>query len=79
MAENVCPRLERCIFFNDKMAQMPATAAMIKLSLCQGGNHGECARFVVAVAVGAENVPPTLYPSDTNKIDTTVASCRARN
>lgn len=76
MAENVCPRLEPCIFFNDKMAKMPATAAMIKRSLCQGGNHRECARFVVAVAVGPENVPSDLYPSDTDKMEATIASLR---
>ena len=77
MAVNVCPRLERCIFFNDKMAKMPATAAMIKQSLCQGGNHDECARFRVATAIGAENVPTDLYPSDTEKTEKAIASFRA--
>lgn len=74
---NVCPRLEPCIFFNDKMAKMPATAEIIKQALCRGGKHGECARFRVAADIGAENVPANLYPTDLQKVDTLIASFRA--
>ncbi len=61
MAE--CPRLAKCIFFNDKMAQMPALANMYKQSYCRC-DFEDCARFVVAARLGPEKVPVNLYPND---------------
>lgn len=57
-----CELLEKCIFFNDKMANMPSTAEVIKLRYCQGGSDS-CARYMVCKALGREKVPGDLFPN----------------
>ena len=57
-----CELLEGCIFFNDKMADMPSTAEMFKNQFCRGNNI-ECARYMVFKALGREKVPPDLFPN----------------
>lgn len=56
-----CEMIARRIFFNDKMADKPGTAEMMKRKYCTG-NNAECARYVVCKALGRENVPADLYP-----------------
>lgn len=56
-----CELLAKCLFFNDKMANKPGTADMMKKKYCQG-NNAECARFVVCKALGREKVPGDLFP-----------------
>ena len=58
-----CELLGSCIFFNDKMADMPATAEMMKNRLCRG-NKLECARYMVYQQLGRPKVPLDLYPND---------------
>ncbi len=58
-----CELLSNCIFFNDKMADMPATAEMMKNRLCRG-NKLECARYMVSQHLGRAKVPLDLYPND---------------
>ncbi len=58
-----CPRLVKCIFFNDRMAQMPSMADIFKQGYCRS-DFERCARFVVAARLGPENVPGNLYPND---------------
>lgn len=60
-----CEMLEKCIFFNNKMANMPSTAEVIKLRYCKG-ESAECARFMVCKALGREKVPAELFP---NQVD----------
>ena len=60
MAE--CECLGGCIFFNDKMKNMPAMAEQYKKKFCTGDNE-KCARYFVFKAMGRENVPPTLFPN----------------
>lgn len=60
MSDCVC--LPKCPFFNDKMANMPGTAAIIKRNYCQGDNSN-CARFLVFQALGREAVPADMYPN----------------
>jgi len=62
-----CECLPKCPFFNDKMADKPATAGMMKKQYCQGDSSG-CARHQVKVAAGSENVPADLYPSQTYRV-----------
>ena len=57
-----CEMIAKCIFFNDKMANMPAMAAMMKKKYCQGDN-ARCARYVVCKAKGREAVPGDLTPA----------------
>ncbi len=59
MADCVC--LPRCPFFNDRMADMPATAQLMKKRYCQG-DQSNCARHMVFSRLGSEKVPADLYP-----------------
>ena len=58
-----CECLARCPFFNDKMANMPATTEMYKRKYCRGDNS-QCGRYVVFKALGRERVPTDLYPHE---------------
>ena len=62
-----CECLPKCPFFNDKMANKPATANMMKNQYCHGDNTG-CARHQVKVAAGSENVPGDLFPGQTDRV-----------
>ncbi|MDD5131729.1 MAG: hypothetical protein PHH44_03630 [bacterium] len=62
----VCEILPVCIFFNDKMKDMPGTASFFKSKFCQGDNH-KCARHMVLIACGRENVPIDLFPNQEEK------------
>jgi len=68
-----CASLPKCIFFNDMMASAPATANMLKQRLCHG-NFTQCARFMVASAMGREKVPPDLYPNMVDRAKKLLAS-----
>ena len=57
-----CECLEKCIFFNDKMAKVPTMAEMMKKKYCLGNSDG-CARHIVFKAKGKGNVPPDLFPN----------------
>ena len=46
-----CELLEGCMFFNDKMANMPVTAEIYKNQYYRENNI-ECARFMVLKALG---------------------------
>ena len=61
-----CECLGGCLFFNDKMADMPATANLYKTQFCKGDNTG-CARHQVFRTLGKEAVPTDLYPNDTGR------------
>lgn len=61
MAE--CECLPKCVFFNDKMADMPTMAASMKKRYCLGDNTN-CARYMVFKAKGRENVPADLFPNN---------------
>ncbi|MBN1617463.1 MAG: hypothetical protein JW875_09160 [Spirochaetales bacterium] len=65
MAE--CECLPKCPFFNDRMADKPATAGLLKKQYCLGDNT-ECARHQVKVAAGAEAVPADLYPAQVSRV-----------
>ena len=59
-----CELLEKCVFFNDKMANMPSTAEVIKMRYCREDNSG-CARYMVYKALGRGKVPQDLFPNNT--------------
>ncbi|RII25397.1 MAG: hypothetical protein CXR31_14490 [Geobacter sp.] len=61
-----CELLKTCIFFNDKMQNMPSTAEVIKLRYCNG-DYTDCARFTIFKAVGREKVPQDLFPNQIEK------------
>lgn len=58
-----CQMLPGCIFFNDKMQNMPSTAGLFKERYCRG-NAADCARYIVATRLGREKVPTDIFPND---------------
>ena len=61
-----CTLLAKCIFFNDKMASMPAAAEVLKKKYCLK-DSSTCARFMVCSALGREKVPADLFPNNTDR------------
>ena len=68
-----CECLEICPFFNDKMANMPSMADMLKSRYCKG-DWADCARHRVFVALGIEGVPIDLYPNQEDEADKLIAA-----
>ncbi|NDY55143.1 hypothetical protein G3N56_00085 [Desulfovibrio sulfodismutans] len=67
-----CEMIAKCIFFNDKMANMPAMAEMMKKKYCRGDNT-KCARYLVCKKLGREKVPADLSPAQTDRAQTIMA------
>jgi hypothetical protein len=61
-----CERIQSCPFFNEFMLDMPATTEYLKTVYCRG-DYARCARYMVAKALGAEKVPLTLFPDESDK------------
>jgi hypothetical protein len=70
-----CENLAACPFFNDKMSEMPVTAAILKRRLCKTDNS-KCARYLVAQAVGKNFVPSNLYPHRLELVEEIIAKAR---
>ena len=62
-----CELIEKCIFFNDQMANMPGTAELYKTTFCKD-NFDECARHLVYKALGRDKVPKDLFPNQREKV-----------
>lgn len=67
-----CELLKGCIFFTEKMKDMPSTTKILKEKYCRGDNSA-CARHKVFVALGRENVPHDLFPGMTDKAQAIIA------
>lgn len=65
--------MTNCIFFNDKMKNMPSTAEQFKKRFCKGDN-GDCARYMVFKAAGRERVPQDLFPNQHDKVGAVMAA-----
>lgn len=63
-----CEMLSKCIFFNDRMASMPAMAEMMKKKYCRGDNS-KCARYLVCIRLGREKVPSDLTPAQIDRAE----------
>lgn len=57
-----CELINGCIFFNDKMANRPATADLLKGIYCKS-DPANCARMIIVKALGRTKVPPDLFPN----------------
>jgi len=68
-----CELLEGCVFFNDKMANMPATSELYKDQYCRENNL-ECARYMVFKALGREKVPLDLFPNMKDRAQEIIAT-----
>ena len=62
-----CEYTLNCPFFNDQMANRPATADLIKNEYCRK-KYTACARYIVRSKLGADKVPPDLFPGHTDRI-----------
>jgi len=71
-----CALIETCIFFNDKMSNMPSMATMYKDRYCRE-DFNACARYQVFATVGRENVPKDLYPNEQDKVAGVIAAALA--
>ncbi|MDD2366793.1 MAG: hypothetical protein PHN84_11570 [Desulfuromonadaceae bacterium] len=61
-----CNLTSTCPFFNDRMSNKPATAELIKSMYCKD-DFNNCARMVVAKALGRDKVPVDLLPSQAQR------------
>jgi hypothetical protein len=61
-----CEMLPTCIFFNDKMENMPQMAETYKTRYCKGA-FNDCARYIVCKSKGREAVPKDLFPNQKDK------------
>ena len=67
-----CERLPTCLFFNDRMADMPAVAALLKRQYCED-DYRNCARYRVAAKLGSTSVPDNLFPQESSLADKILA------
>jgi hypothetical protein len=61
-----CELLPTCLFFNDKMQNMPAVAGLYKQRYCQGDKM-QCARYLVFSQLGRPAVPADLFPNEADR------------
>lgn len=59
----VCELCDTCIFFNDKMPDMPDVAGYLKQKYCRK-DFDKCARYRIYKEFGRENVPANLFPNE---------------
>ncbi len=57
-----CECAPKCIFFNDRMFNMPSTAEIFKQKYCRG-EFASCGRFMVYEVFGPDKVPADLFPN----------------
>ena len=62
-----CELVSACIFFNDKMANMPGMSQIYKQRYCLETKE-ECARYSVFRALGRGNVPKDLFPNQPERV-----------
>ncbi len=58
-----CEYINDCPFFNDKLTDKEVEADKLKEDYCRINNL-HCARYMVALALGADAVPSGLYPHE---------------
>ena len=58
-----CKKLAECLFYNDRLINMPLVADCMKRSYCRR-NFEQCAIFIVNNALGRKSVPADLFPDD---------------
>ena len=64
-----CAFTNKCPFFNDQLFKMHTAKERngLKKKFCGSGST-QCARFIVAEAMGLHEVPENLYPDDLFKV-----------
>ena len=70
-----CELTEKCIFFNDQMANMPSTATVYKKIYCES-DFARCARYMIVQAMGRDKVPADLFPNQAERAEQIIAEAR---
>ncbi|MBB6481268.1 hypothetical protein [Spirochaeta isovalerica] len=70
-----CECLSQCPFFNDKMAEKPALANIMKKRYCLD-DFNSCARHKIFLAKGKSAVPPNLYPNQIEEAEKILAELK---
>lgn len=63
-----CELCDSCIFFNDKMPDMPEVAEYLKDKYCRK-DFSKCARYRIYECFGRENVPSNLFPNEEELVE----------
>ena len=69
-----CECLPFCPFFNNRMANMPAMANLMKQNYCQD-DFRACARYLVIKALGPAGVPADLFPNMAAEARSLIKDC----
>jgi len=70
-----CELVACCQFFNDKMKDMPKTAAFIKNKLCLS-DYESCARYRIYKECGGKSVPLDLFPNNAEEVNKVIQCFR---
>jgi hypothetical protein len=70
-----CELLKDCLFFNDKLSNMPGPAELLKDLYCRRDNSA-CARYMIAQKLGRETIPRDLFPNHVEMAHEIIA-CRS--
>lgn len=73
----ICPYLNECPFFNDKMLEKPELTNMYKKTYCNG-DFSTCARWMIANNLGKEYVPLTIYPNMLTQVESIINEIREK-
>ena len=60
-----CPKLQKCSFFDEKMANKPAMAELFKNQFCKR-NFTICTRYKLSTA--GKEVPKDLFPNHYDRV-----------
>ncbi|UCD66530.1 MAG: hypothetical protein JSW69_02605 [Deltaproteobacteria bacterium] len=63
-----CEFISECMFFNDKLKNMPTASDMMKKMYCQW-HYTKCARYKIATTLGKRAVPADMFPGDSRRAD----------
>lgn len=64
-----CEYLDQCLFFNNKVPDMPSTTRVLKIRYCTGGGNRACARFIIGKKLGKEKIPEDLCPNQLDRLE----------
>lgn len=70
-----CEFRKGCLFFRNKMDNLPGTAGLFRRQYCQGRCSG-CARFMVQRELGEQAVPRDLLPYHHDRAMTIIQAAR---
>ena len=58
-----CEFLKECMFFNDKLKNMPKASDVMKKMYCKW-HYTKCARYKIASTLGKSALPEDMFPGD---------------